>query len=59
MNLQKTARQSQRGQALAENALVLGLVSVAAILALFMMGDGLQGFIAAIGKTLGSSPVTP
>jgi Flp pilus assembly pilin Flp len=57
--MQQNAHANERGQALAESALVIGLVSVAAILVLFVIGDGLQGFLAAIGKTLGTSPVAP
>jgi len=57
MRIQQNAHANERGPAIAESALVIGLVSVAAILALFVLGDGLQGFLAALVKTLGTSPV--
>lgn len=43
---------SERGQALAESALLVGLVSLAAILVLFVIGDGIQSIMAKLGGSL-------
>lgn len=52
MGIKKRSCATERGQALAEQALVIGLVSLGAILALYVIGDGFQSFLMQIGITL-------
>jgi Flp pilus assembly pilin Flp len=49
------AAESQRGQGLAEYALMLAFVAIVAIAALTMLGADLAGTLANIGDTIGDN----
>ncbi len=46
------ARLSQRGQGLAEYALILALIAIAAVLALLFLGGVIKGILSAVGSKL-------
>lgn len=50
---------SQRGQGLAEYALILALIAVVAVVALSVFGTQISTIIAEIGSRLSGAPVTP
>jgi pilus assembly protein Flp/PilA len=45
------------GQTLVEYALIVGLVSIAGIVAMMLMGDGITGIFTNIGDALGNVPL--
>ena len=47
-----TIRRTQRGQGLAEYALILGLIAVAAIVALTFMGGQINATLSTLGNAL-------
>jgi len=52
MRKQARGHRAERGQALTESAALIGLIAVAAVLSVVMIGDGLQGFLMPISKVL-------
>ena len=48
-------RAGERGQGLAEYALILALIAVVAIIGLFFMGNQVSGKLSVIGSTISSA----
>lgn len=59
MQLRVPALHSERGQGLAEYALILALVAVVAVAALFFFGNTIVDILNRIGDALNGAPPAP
>jgi pilus assembly protein Flp/PilA len=50
--LERTGRSRERGQGLAEYALILALIAIIAILALIFLGNNINTILSDVGNTL-------